>query len=81
MFWRLEYRCGNQGVWSDVYTFKTRKSGPGWSPRLAIYGDMGYVNSRSLSFLIEDVRRGLYDAVLHVGDIGYDLDSVLTQSF
>ena len=52
--------------------------GNNWSPRLAIYGDMGYVNAHSLNSLRDDVQRGLYDAILHIGDIGYDLDTVLT---
>ena len=77
----LEYRCGNQGVWSAVYSFKTRPNGNKWSPRLAIYGDMGNVNAHSLTSLREDVQRGLYDAILHVGDIGYNLDTVIVVCF
>lgn len=44
-----------------------------WSPRLAVYGDLGSENPQSLSRLQKEAQEGLYDAVFHVGDFGYDL--------
>ena len=49
---------------------------PTWSPQLAIFGDMGNENAKSLPHLQEEVQRGMYDAVMHVGDFAYDMDSV-----
>jgi hypothetical protein len=52
------------------------KSGTNWSPKLAIFGDLG-LNGEIIPKLISDVKAGMYDAILHVGDIAYDLDSVI----
>lgn len=52
------------------------KSGTDWSPRLVVYGDLGNENAQSLSRLQEETVRGMYDAVLHIGDFAYDMDSV-----
>ncbi|ROT76163.1 Iron/zinc purple acid phosphatase-like protein [Penaeus vannamei] len=37
--------------------------------------DMGAVNAQSLPRLQEEVQRGMYDAVIHVGDFAYNMDS------
>lgn len=47
-----------------------------WSPQLAIYGDMGNENAQSLAKLQQEVQKNLYDAIIHVGDFAYDMDSV-----
>ena len=47
----------------------------GWSPRLAVYGDLGSDNAQSLPRLQREAQEGLYDAVLHVGDFAYDMDA------
>ncbi len=52
------------------------KCGTNWSPKLAIFGDLG-LNGEIIPQLISDVKAGMYDAILHVGDIAYDLDSVI----
>ncbi|KFM71094.1 Iron/zinc purple acid phosphatase-like protein, partial [Stegodyphus mimosarum] len=69
------YHCGSIDGWSAIYWFTAMQSGTNWSPRFAVYGDMGNVNAQSLPRLQEDVQKGMYDAVLHVGDFAYDLDS------
>lgn len=38
-----------------------------------MYGDLGSENPQSLSRLQKEAQEGLYDAVFHVGDFGYDL--------
>ena len=43
------------------------KDGQDWSPRLAIFGDMGNVNSRSLVRLEREADQGMYDAIIHLG--------------
>lgn len=37
---------------------------------------MGNDNAQSLTRLQQETQRGLYDAVLHIGDFAYDMDSV-----
>ena len=62
-----EYHCGGMEGWSAIYEFKALQSGVDWSPRMAVFGDMGSVNAKSISFLQEETQQGLYDAFLHVG--------------
>ena len=47
----------------------TLNSGRNWSPRLAIYGDMGSTNARSLPRLISETNAGNFDAILHIGKV------------
>lgn len=69
------YHCGSDLGWSSVYYFTTPSDESTWSPHLAIYGDLGSVNAQSLARLQEEVQAGVYDAILHVGDFAYDMDS------
>ena len=48
----------------------------GWSPRVALFGDMGNVNAQSLGRLQREAQAGMYDLILHVGDFAYDMDTV-----
>ncbi|CAG2106887.1 unnamed protein product, partial [Medioppia subpectinata] len=72
---KYQYHCGSDEGWSSVFTFSTLKAGTEWSPRLAVFGDMGAVNAQSFPRLEQDVRRHRYDAIIHVGDFAYDMDS------
>ncbi|XP_076441742.1 acid phosphatase type 7-like [Babylonia areolata] len=68
------YTCGSGSEgWSDMFSFSAMKEGSDWSPRLAVYGDLGNVNPASLPRLQLETEQGMYDAVLHVGDIAYDM--------
>ena len=51
------------------------KDGVDWSPRIALYGDLGSVDAKSLSSLQQEVQRGQLDAILHVG--GYYMYALL----
>lgn len=54
---------------SPTYSFT---AGP--VKKWAIYGDYGYTNmEQSLKTLLDDGAKGLYDGIIHVGDIAYDL--------
>ena len=44
-------------------------SGTNWSPRFAVFGDLGNTNAQSLARLQEETMLGYYDAVLHVNMI------------
>ncbi|KAK9710622.1 Calcineurin-like phosphoesterase [Popillia japonica] len=69
------YHCGSDLGWSAQFWFKTPPDNPNWQPHLAIYGDMGNENAQSLVRLQEESQRGMYDAILHVGDFAYDMDT------
>lgn len=71
----LVYHCGSNFGWSELFWFQTPPEN-NWQPHLAIFGDMGNENAQSLARLQEETQRGLYDAILHVGDFAYDMDSV-----
>lgn len=47
--------------------------------RMALYGDLGLVNGKSIDRLIKDVDNNKYDAIIHNGDFAYDLDTQLGQ--
>lgn len=72
------YHCGSDYGWSDIFWFRTPPDPQvdPWSPTLAIYGDMGSENSVSLPRLQQEAQNGLYDAILHVGDFAYDMNTV-----
>ncbi|KAK7803676.1 hypothetical protein U0070_014047 [Myodes glareolus] len=68
------YRCGSAQGWSRRFRFTALKKGVHWSPRLAVFGDMGADNARALPRLRRDTQQGMFDAVLHVGDFAYNMD-------
>lgn len=61
------YRCGSSQGWSRRFRFTALKTGVHWSPRLAVFGDMGADNAKALPRLRRDTQQGMFDAVLHVG--------------
>lgn len=48
---------------------------PNWSPIVAVYGDLGLENGRSFPYLQAEAQLHVINAVLHAGDIAYNLDS------
>jgi hypothetical protein len=76
----IVYRCGSADGWSKQYSFLTLPEGSEWSPRLAIYGDLGRDNAQSVPRLTKDVQNNMYDVIFHIGDFAYDMHSVLTHS-
>jgi len=70
---RYFYRVGDDlGGWSNMFYFKTVPYS-NFSPKFAVFGDMGLTNARSLPYLQRMAQDNEFDAVLHVGDFGYDL--------
>lgn len=69
------YHCGSNLGWSAEFYFNTFPSGASWTPRIALFGDMGNENIQSLPRLQEETQRGLYDAIIHVGDFAYDMNT------
>lgn len=71
-----DYHCRIDLGWSDQFWFGTPPEDEShWSPRLAIFGDMGNEKAASLGRLQEEAQHHMYDAILHVGDFAYDMDS------
>uniref|UniRef100_W8BJP0 Purple acid phosphatase n=1 Tax=Ceratitis capitata TaxID=7213 RepID=W8BJP0_CERCA len=69
------YHCGGQLGWSPRFEFRTVPAGDDWSPTVALYGDMGNENAQSLARLQQDTQQGMYDAIIHVGDFAYDMNT------
>ncbi|KAL1423490.1 hypothetical protein MTO96_000021 [Rhipicephalus appendiculatus] len=69
------YHCGSTMGWSATFWFRAKNASALWSPRLAVFGDMGNVNAQSLPFLQEEAQKATIDAALHVGDFAYNMDS------
>jgi hypothetical protein len=66
------YQVGDAaGGWSPVHSFTTKSK----DHTYAVYGDFGYVNSRITEQLNVQVAAGVFDAVLHIGDFAYNLDT------
>ncbi|XP_052817716.1 acid phosphatase type 7-like [Mya arenaria] len=66
----------SNNVTDEPFFFKTPPMGQAWSPEFIVYGDLG-IHSESLTNLKQEVLKGKYTALLHVGDFGYNLyDSV-----
>ena len=57
----------------DPFTFTTFPPGSDWSPRLLVYGDLGFVNAQSVPRITQEVKNGQVDAILHIGDFAYDM--------
>ncbi|KAG5857606.1 hypothetical protein ANANG_G00021220 [Anguilla anguilla] len=68
------YHCGSEDGWSDIFYFTALNETTSWSPRFAVFGDMGNENPQSLSRLQKETQVGTYDAILHIGDFAYDMD-------
>lgn len=64
---------GVEGAWSEEFVFRTPPSQEKWTPRLAVFGDMGLRNARALEFLLADAFARRIDSVLHIGDVAYDM--------
>ncbi|XP_075261962.1 acid phosphatase type 7-like isoform X2 [Convolutriloba macropyga] len=58
---------------SQTFTFKTFPDTSDFKPTFSIYGDLGVMNHVSVPKLIQDVETGVYDMVLHIGDLAYDM--------
>jgi len=62
-----DYIVGCSDNWSKTFTMTTLNNGTDWSPRLAIYGDMGSFNAHALPRLKGHTNAGHFDAILHIG--------------
>lgn len=63
------YHCGSDEGWSDVFFFTALNDSTSFSPRFALYGDLGNENPQSLARLQKETQLGMYDVVLHIGTL------------
>lgn len=63
------YHCGSDEGWSDVFSFTALNDSTSFSPRFALYGDLGNENPQSLARLQKETQLGMYDVVLHIGTV------------
>ncbi|KAI6190488.1 Purple acid phosphatase [Aphelenchoides bicaudatus] len=72
---RYIYRVGSPdfGV-SSIFSFVGLKERPDGGFKFAVYGDMGNYNARSLGRIQRMSQNGEFDAILHVGDMAYNLN-------
>ncbi|KAL3985516.1 Iron/zinc purple acid phosphatase-like protein C family protein [Acanthocheilonema viteae] len=70
-----QYHVGSEYGWSSLYRFKAMQQLTNHGYVYAVYGDLGVVNARSLGKIQQQAQRSLIDAVLHVGDMAYNLDT------
>lgn len=66
------YHCGSDDGWSDVFSFAALNDSASFSPRFALYGDLGNENPQSLARLQKETQLGMYDAILHIGELSAD---------
>ncbi|XP_036450109.1 acid phosphatase type 7 [Colossoma macropomum] len=67
------YHCGSEAGWSDLFFFTALNESTSFSPRFALFGDMGNENPQSLARLQKETQAGMYDVILHIGDFAYDM--------
>jgi len=67
------YTVGSNRGWSDLLQMRTPPVGHTWSPSIAMFGDMGTENAASLPYLQRETMEGHFHAVIHVGDMAYDM--------
>ncbi|EJW79864.1 hypothetical protein WUBG_09227, partial [Wuchereria bancrofti] len=71
-----QYHVGSEYGWSSIYRFKAMQNLTNHEYIYAVYGDLGVVNARSLGKIQQQAQRSVIDAVLHIGDMAYNLDTV-----
>ncbi|WKY10663.1 hypothetical protein Q1695_002770 [Nippostrongylus brasiliensis] len=63
------YRIGKRS-----FQFKTLPANPE-SFRVCVFGDLGYEHGHSTASIIRNGMAGMFDFIIHIGDIAYDLHS------
>ena len=70
------YRVGsNTTGWSNHFTFTSQSLASMLPIRIGVLGDFGDTNGRSFPQLTTEVHNRQLEAIIHLGDIAYDLDT------
>mmetsp|Transcript_17743 Transcript_17743/g.38532 ORF Transcript_17743/g.38532 Transcript_17743/m.38532 type:complete len:431 (-) Transcript_17743:105-1397(-) len=73
---KYQYRPVTGATVGPAYVFTARNDKPADGLKLLVYGDMGkHGGAPSLKKIEADAASGEFNAVVHVGDFAYDLDS------
>lgn len=65
---------GAEGAaWSEVFTMRAPGLAPGEPQRMALFGDQGLYPYSSVGNLLDDAAGGAIDALIHLGDLAYNL--------
>uniref|UniRef100_A0A3Q2ZCJ5 Purple acid phosphatase n=1 Tax=Kryptolebias marmoratus TaxID=37003 RepID=A0A3Q2ZCJ5_KRYMA len=75
------YHCGGDDGWSDRFLFTALNDSLGFSPRFAFYGDLGNENPQSLARLQKETQLGMYDVILHIGNLYVDDNARVGDEF
>uniref|UniRef100_A0A914P854 Purple acid phosphatase n=1 Tax=Panagrolaimus davidi TaxID=227884 RepID=A0A914P854_9BILA len=67
------YKVGTSDGWSKQFQFKTFPAGNNFKFRVCVFGDLGYHFGNSIPDLMKAAKNDLFDMIIHVGDIAYDL--------
>ncbi|PAV80856.1 hypothetical protein WR25_17076 [Diploscapter pachys] len=70
---KYKYHAGSVYGWSEIFEFTVLKPRSDGGYEIAMFGDMGSENARSLGKLQRMTQFGDIDLVLHVGDFAYDM--------
>ncbi|CAD5231609.1 unnamed protein product [Bursaphelenchus xylophilus] len=71
---RYFYRVGSDFGWSSLYSFVGLKQRAEGGFKVAVYGDLGNINARSLGKLQRQAQDREFDLVIHNGDLAYNMD-------
>lgn len=52
-----------------MFFFTALNDSSSFSPRFALYGDLGNENPQSLARLQKETQLGMYDVILHIGKL------------
>lgn len=52
-----------------MFSFTALNDSTSFSPRFALYGDLGNENPQSLARLQKETQLGMYDVILHIGNL------------
>ncbi|XP_070204035.1 acid phosphatase type 7-like isoform X2 [Littorina saxatilis] len=66
------YRPISNNIGKGPFYFKTPRTDLGWSPEFLVFGDLG-VHTQTIPTLVEEALKGEYTALLHIGDLAYNL--------
>ncbi|EYB84919.1 hypothetical protein Y032_0307g2022 [Ancylostoma ceylanicum] len=69
------YRVGSEYGWSALYRFTALSPREDGGYEIAVFGDLGNQNARSLGKLQRLAQDGDIDMVFHVGDFAYNMDT------
>ncbi len=72
---------GDYPLYEVLSNFRTQREDTNWSPRLALFGDLGWTNDQICSLLGSESFAGDVDAIILYGDMIYWADGESENSF